>query len=80
LTVIDSSGWLEIFSDGPHADEFAARLRNPANVLTPTVALSEVYKVAKGASAGGGRPEPGARLVHSRLIDGVTVFSKKQPH
>jgi predicted nucleic acid-binding protein len=47
LIVLDSSGWLEYFGDGPHADEFAARLKNPANVLTPTVALYEVYKVAK---------------------------------
>jgi predicted nucleic acid-binding protein len=47
LIVLDSSGWLEYFGDGPYADEFAARLRNPANVLTPTVALYEVYKVAK---------------------------------
>jgi predicted nucleic acid-binding protein len=47
LIVVDSSGWLEFFSDGPHADEFADRLRNPANVVTPTVALYEVYKVAK---------------------------------
>jgi predicted nucleic acid-binding protein len=47
LIVLDSSGWLEYFSDGPYAEEFAARMRNPANVLTPTVALYEVYKVAK---------------------------------
>jgi len=47
LIVLDSSGWLEFFSDGPHAEEFALRMRNPANVLTPTVALYEVYKVAK---------------------------------
>src|ERR1041385_6105552 len=33
LIVLDSSGWLEYFGDGPYADEFAARMRNPANVL-----------------------------------------------
>lgn len=47
MIVLDSSGWLEYFGDGPYADEFASRLRNPANVITPTVALYEVYKVAK---------------------------------
>ena len=47
MIVVDSSGWLEFFSDGPYADEFADRLRDPANVVTPTVALYEVYKVAK---------------------------------
>jgi hypothetical protein len=47
LIVLDSSGWLEYFGFGPYASEFAARMKNPANVLTPTVALYEVYKVAK---------------------------------
>jgi toxin FitB len=47
LIVIDSSGWLEFFADGPYADEFAARLRQPANVITPTIAIYEVYKWIK---------------------------------
>ena len=47
MIVVDSSGWLEYFGAGQYAEEFAARLEHPANVLTPTVALYEVYKVAK---------------------------------
>jgi predicted nucleic acid-binding protein len=47
LIVLDSSAWLEFFADGPHADEIAARLNNIANVLTPTIALYEVYKWVK---------------------------------
>ena len=47
MIVIDSSGWIEFFADGPHADEFASRLRSPASVLTPTIAIYEVYKWIK---------------------------------
>lgn len=47
MIVIDSSGWIEFFADGPHAVEFAARLRNPGSVLTPTIAVYEVYKWIK---------------------------------
>jgi len=47
LIIIDSSGWLEFFADGPYADEFAARLRQPDNVITSTVAIYEVYKWIK---------------------------------
>lgn len=47
MIVVDSSGWIEFFADGPHADEFASRLRNTARVLTPTVAIYEVYKWIK---------------------------------
>jgi predicted nucleic acid-binding protein len=47
VIVLDSSGWLEFFVDGPHAEEFASRLRQPANIITPTVAMYEVYKWIK---------------------------------
>jgi predicted nucleic acid-binding protein len=47
LIVLDSSGWIEFFADGPHAAQFAERLRQPANVITPTVAIYEVYKWIK---------------------------------
>ncbi|HEX9161612.1 MAG TPA: type II toxin-antitoxin system VapC family toxin [Thermoanaerobaculia bacterium] len=44
---MDSSGWLEFFGDGPFAEEYAARLKQPQQVLTATVALYEVYKWIK---------------------------------
>lgn len=47
MIVIDSSGWLEFFADGPFADEYASRLKHPSRVLTPTIALYEVYKWIK---------------------------------
>ena len=47
MIVLDSSGWLEFFGDGPFAEEFARRLHQPANVLTPTIAVYEVYKWVK---------------------------------
>lgn len=47
MIVLDSSGWIEFFADGPYAAEFAGRLRQPANVITPTVAIYEVYKWIK---------------------------------
>lgn len=47
MIVIDSSGWIEFFADGPYAGEFASRLRHLENVITPTVAIDEVYKWIK---------------------------------
>ena len=47
MIVLHSSGWLEFFAEGPHAEKFATRLRQPANILTPTVAIYEVYKWIK---------------------------------
>lgn len=47
MIVLDSSGWIEFFADGPYARQFAMRLRQPANVIAPTVAIYEVYKWIK---------------------------------
>jgi toxin FitB len=47
VIVFDSSAWLEFFSDGPHAEELGTRLRHPSAIVTPTVALYEVYKWIK---------------------------------
>jgi predicted nucleic acid-binding protein len=54
MNLVDSSGWLEYFADGPNAPVFAKPLRNPEDVLVPTICLYEVYKVVlrqRGSSA-----------------------------
>jgi len=47
LIVLDSSGWIEFFADGPYASELAKRLTRPEEVVAPTVAIYEVYKWIK---------------------------------
>ena len=44
MNVIDSSGWLEYFADGPNAAFFAAAVEKPANLVVPTISLYEVFK------------------------------------
>lgn len=47
MKVVDSSGWLELFADGPLADSYAVHLADLAQVLTPAVVLNEVYRWLK---------------------------------
>jgi predicted nucleic acid-binding protein len=47
MLLIDSSGWIEFFTDGPLAKAYAKRLKDPAKIVTPTVVLYEVYKKIK---------------------------------
>jgi predicted nucleic acid-binding protein len=47
VIVIDSSGWIEFFTDGPLADAYASRLRKLATVITPVIVVYEVYKRLK---------------------------------
>ena len=47
MIMVDSSGWIEYFTDGPLADEFAPFLENLAEVVTPTIVIFEVYRVIR---------------------------------
>jgi predicted nucleic acid-binding protein len=47
VIIIDSSGWVEFFTDGPLADVYGGRLRNLPTILTPVIILYEVYKRLK---------------------------------
>jgi len=52
MTVIDASGWLEYLADGPLAAQYEKYLAKSEAVITPSIAISEVYtkvKKAKGA-------------------------------
>jgi len=47
LALVDSSGWIELASDGPLADRFSEYLEEAERVLTPTIVMYEVYKRLK---------------------------------
>jgi toxin FitB len=44
--VVDSSGWIEWFADGPNASVFEPVLTESANVIVPTIVLFEVQRIA----------------------------------
>lgn len=45
--LLDSSGWIEFFTDGPRANRYAAYLAPRYRIITPTIVLYEVYKKIK---------------------------------
>lgn len=44
MNVVDASGWLEYFSDGPDAAFFAQTLQEPADLIVPTAVVLEVFR------------------------------------
>jgi predicted nucleic acid-binding protein len=44
MNVVDSSGWLEYFADGPNADFFEPAIRDAKRLVVPTLSLFEVFK------------------------------------
>lgn len=45
MNVVDSSGWLEYFADGPNARQLLPPLRDPSKLIVPVVTIYEVFKV-----------------------------------
>ena len=43
MNVVDSSGWLEYFADGPNADFFAPVIENIADLVVPSVSLRDLW-------------------------------------
>jgi toxin FitB len=44
MNVVDSSGWLEYFADGPNASIFAKPIEATRSLLVPSLSLFEVFK------------------------------------
>ena len=44
LKVVDSSGWIEYFADGPNASFFEAAIQEADSLVIPAITLYEVFK------------------------------------
>src|SRR3989338_6026506 len=44
MNLVDSSGWVHFFFNGPLCERYASFILKSDNVLTPTIVIYEVYK------------------------------------
>ncbi|MCI0555038.1 MAG: type II toxin-antitoxin system VapC family toxin [Anaerolineae bacterium] len=44
MNVVDSSGWLEYFTDGENSDFFAQAIEDTKNLVVPVICIYEVFK------------------------------------
>lgn len=42
MNLVDSSGWLEYYTNGTRADDYAPYLEDTANLITPAIVVFEV--------------------------------------
>jgi predicted nucleic acid-binding protein len=75
VTLVDSSGWLEFFTDGPLASAYAHHLKNLQEVITPTVVLYEVYKVVKRQRSEEEALAAAAQMGKTRLVPLTDVIA-----
>ena len=55
MNVVDSSGWIEFFTDSPDAARFEEPISDPDRLVVPSVTLLEVFKFVlrhRGETAG----------------------------
>jgi predicted nucleic acid-binding protein len=69
VTVVDSSGWIEFFTDGPLADRFAAYFEDLSQLVTPTVVVFEVYRVIRRERTEEDATEAVAQIQRTRVVD-----------
>ena len=77
MNLVDSSGWLEFFADGPNGSFFATPLENVDELVVPTISIYEVFKSVlrqRDESAG---LQAVALMKQGQIIDLTTDISMK---
>ncbi len=69
MNIIDSSGWLEYFSDGPNANYFIEPLRNTAALIVPVITIYEVFKVVLRESTENDALQAVAAMQKGKVVD-----------
>ena len=69
MNVVDSSGWLEYFADGPNADFFAPAIEALPELLVPSICLYEVFKSVLQQRGEGDALQAAAIMKQGPVID-----------
>lgn len=69
MTLVDSSGWIEYFTDGPLAGRFAPYLEDLEEVTTPTIVIFEVFRVIRRQRSEEEAMAAVAQMQKSRVVD-----------
>ena len=75
MNVVDTSGWLEYFADGPNADKFLAPLQDSSSLIVPVITIYEVFKVALRESSENDALQAIAAMEKGRVIELSTAIS-----
>jgi predicted nucleic acid-binding protein len=69
MNLVDSSGWLEFFSDGKNADTFSVPLYDVENLIVPTISIYEVFKVVLREKGENEALQTVAVMIQGNVID-----------
>ncbi len=69
MNVVDSSGWLEYFADGPNAEFFAPAIEETSELIVPTLSLFEVFKKVLQQRGEGAALQAIAVMMEGEVVD-----------
>ena len=69
MNIIDSSGWLEYFSDGPNAEHYLPPLTDTSSLIVPVITIYEVFKVVLRESSENEALQAVAAMQKGRVVD-----------
>ncbi len=77
MNIVDSSGWLEYFSDGPNSKHFSNPLKDSASLVVPVITVYEVFKVVLRETGENEALLAVAAMQKGRVIDVTTNLAMK---
>lgn len=75
MNVVDTSGWLEYFSDGLNADKFHAPLQNSSSLIVPVITIYEVFKIVLRESSENDAIQAIAAMEKGQVIELTTSIA-----
>ena len=77
MNIVDSSGWLEYFSDGPNSKHFSNPLKDSASLVVPVITIYEVFKVVLRETGENEALLAVAAMQKGRIVDVTTNLAMK---
>lgn len=69
MNIVDSSGWLEYYSDGPNAQYFLVPLNDASSLIVPVITIYEVFKVVLRESSENEALQAVAAMQKGKVVD-----------
>jgi toxin FitB len=69
MNIIDSSGWLEYFTDGPNAKHYLPPLNDTSSLIVPVITIYEVFKVVLRESSENEALQSVAAMQKGKIVD-----------
>jgi predicted nucleic acid-binding protein len=77
MNIIDSSGWLEYFSDGPNAKHYLPPLNDTSSLIVPVITVYEVFKVVLRESSENAALQAVAAMQKGKVADLTTSIAMR---